>query len=211
MMAAGLRCADCRARAPDAAEQCPRCGGRLLAPPRLVDRRSALIAWYAAGFTLGGLVYGAQAFVYFVAFWDRALAFFGRSPREIGAAERRERVQTAVLEAEPSVPVFPRAVRLLDGQASNRTGTAPVHDVCWQTTAGLDEVIAFYRRALPAAGWFVLRETPGSGQLGAERGQIRLLLHGPGQRTSSGLECPPGTAYVLSYTATSNWRTTSAG
>jgi hypothetical protein len=176
-----------------------------------VDRRAALIAWYAIGLTLGGVVYGAQAFVYFIAFWDRALAFFGLSPRELGAAERRERVDALVLAADPTVPVFPQAVRLLDGQAPNRTGTALVHDVCWQAPAGIDEVVEYYRRALPAAGWFVLRSAPGSRQLGAERGQVRLLIHGSGQRTASGLECPPGTAYVLSYTATSNWRATSVG
>jgi hypothetical protein len=211
MMAAGLRCADCRARAPDDAERCPRCGGRLLAPPRLVDRRSAVIAWYALGLTLGGIVYAGQAFVYFIAFWDRALAFFGLSPREVGAAERRERVEALVLEAEAAVPVFPEAVRLLDEHGANRTRTVTVRDVCWQAPAGLEDVMAFYRSVLPASGWFVRRDSPGSGQLGAERGQIRLLLHGPGQPTASGLVCPPGTAYVLSYTASSNWRATGTG
>jgi hypothetical protein len=176
-----------------------------------VDRRSALIAWYAIGLTLVGVVWGAQAFVCFIAFVDRALALFGLSPREIGAAERRQRVDALVLEAEPTVPVFPQAVRLLDRQAPNRTGTALVHDVCWQAPADIDKVVEYYRRALPAAGWFVLRNSPGSGQLGAERGQIRLLLHGPSQRTASGLECPAGTAYVTSYTATANWRPTSTG
>ena len=95
-----LECADCRSRVSEEASRCPRCGSRrLLAPPPLLTRRGVLAGVYGGGFLLFGLWLAAAFGVQFLAFFDRALAAFGLSPAQIGAAERRQRLRDVVRDA----------------------------------------------------------------------------------------------------------------
>ena len=204
-----LECAACKAPVPEGADRCPRCGGgRLLAPPSLLQRRGVLVAVYGAGAALGGVWLAANVGIQFLAFWDRALAALGRSPSQLGARERHDRLVEAVRDAERSVPVFPGAARLRERPTENRIETAPVVESCWGAPGPLDEVLAYYRRVLPGGqgGWRIRRDAPGSGQLGAEAGQVRLLIGGQGPGLASGVDCPPETVYVLSFTAFSGGR-----
>src|SRR5262245_33765735 len=74
-----LECAACKAQVPEGADRCPRCGGgRLLAPPSLLQRRGVLVAVYGAGAVLGGAWLAAAFGIQFLAFGDRALAALGR-------------------------------------------------------------------------------------------------------------------------------------
>ena len=197
-----LECAECQAKVSDEHESCPKCGGHLLGPPALLQRRSFLILWYGAGLTLVGGWFLASYGAIFLAFFDRALAYFGLSPTRAGAATRRQRLFDTIRDSERETPLFPGAARLHERLVDNRAGTAPAVDVCWQAPAGLDEVVTFYRQALPAARWAIRRDATSLRQLGAEQGQVRLLVHGPDDRAVAGLACPPETTYVLSFTAT---------
>jgi hypothetical protein len=199
-----LECADCRSRVSDEASRCPRCGSRrLLAPPLLLTRRGVLAGVYGGGFLLFGLWLAAAFGVQFLAFFDRALAAFGLSPAQIGAAERRQRLRDAVRDAELTLPAYPGATRLKEWSTENRVDTAPVVESCWAAPGTLEEVLAHFRQALsgPGSTWRTRRDSPASGQLGAEAGQVRLLVRGPGPGLASGQACPPETTYVLSFTA----------
>ncbi|MDQ3701004.1 MAG: hypothetical protein M3442_08815 [Chloroflexota bacterium] len=160
-----------------------------------------LVAAYAGGVAVVGTWLIAVWGIQFLAFVDRAMAFFGVSVYQVGASERRQQLRDAIRDAELTVPVFPGATRLKERSGDNFVRNAPALDACWAAPAALEDVLAFLRRSLPPPpnGWRVRRDVQGSAQLGAERGQVRLLVHGPAD--SPGLECPPGTTYILSLTA----------
>ena len=193
-----LECADCHTRIPEEVERCPRCGGRLLAPPGLLERRAVLVALYAALGSVFAAFLLARWGIYFLAFVDRALDFFGLSPRGAGAAQRRERLADMLRDAERRLPPYPGSARLGERQGQNLRRTAPVLDACWQAPAPFETVLAFYRQELRAASWHVYGETGGAQQLGAERELVHLLIHRPGDGAVPGLECPSGTTYVVS-------------
>lgn len=159
-----------------------------------------LVAAYAGGVAVVGTWLIAVWGIQFLAFVDRAMAFFGLSWYQMGAAERRQQLRDAIRDAEQTVPPFPGATRLQERARDNFVGNAPALDACWAAPAALEDVLAFMRRSLPPPpnGWRVRRDAQGSAQLGVERGQVRLLVHGP--TDSPGLDCPPGTTYVLSFT-----------
>jgi hypothetical protein len=89
-----------------------------------------------------------------------------------------------------------------------------VLESCWGAPEPLAAVLAYYRSALAPGGgpggapgrggpggWRIRRDVPGSAQLGAESGQVRLLIRGPGPGLATDVECPPETVYVLSLVA----------
>ncbi|MBI3971069.1 MAG: hypothetical protein HY332_07240 [Chloroflexi bacterium] len=196
-----LECEACRAKVPEQVDRCPACGGRVLAPPHLLQRRWVLLLVYGAGFSLMGACTGTRVGVFFIAFFDRALEFFGLSPRRLGAAEQRDKLYDHIRDGERSLLRYPGASRLHERIGDNRAGSAPSLDVCWQADASIEDVLEFYRSALLAAGWFIRRDATRVQQIGAEWGQVRLLVHRPADRAISGLECPAGTTYITSFTA----------
>jgi hypothetical protein len=186
---------------PDA-DRCPRCGStHLLAPPALLQRRPVIVGVYALIAALAILWLGAAFGVQFLAFYDRALAGFGYSPSQLGAEDRRLQLRDRLRDAELTVPVFPGATRLKEQSGANYVETGPVLESCWAAPEPLEAVLAHYRGALAPAGWRIRRDAPGSAQLGAEAGQVRLLIRGPGPGLASGVVCPPEAIYVLSFTA----------
>jgi DNA-directed RNA polymerase subunit RPC12/RpoP len=191
-----LECADCHTRVRDdgdPAQRCPRCGGRLLAPPGPFGRRRVLLAFGGAiALLLTPLLVAAVAV---------AVGQLRRGPDL--EAQRERRLWGILREAEQTVPSYPGGVPLHERAGQTPLGTAPALDVCWQAPATLDQVLAFYRRALPGApggGWRLRGTAPSSALLGAERGQVRLLVHGPASGAVVGLVCPAGTTYVVSLT-----------
>jgi len=214
-----LECAGCHARVSPDADRCPRCGStHLLAPPSLLQRRPVIVGLYALVIALAVLWLGAAFGVQFLAFGDRALAGFGYSPAQIGAEERHLQLRDRLRDAELTVPAFPGAARLKERSGRTYIETAPVLESCWAAPEPLAAVLAFYRGALApdaagagagagartgagASGWRIRRDVPGSPQLGAESGQVRLLIRGPGPGLATDVECPPETVYVLSLVA----------
>ena len=193
-----LECADCHARVRDdgtLAQRCPKCGGRLLAPPGPLERRAVRLA-------LGGAIalLLAPALLAAVAV---AVGQYRRGPDPDLEARREQQLWALLREAQQTVPIYPGATPLHERTGETLLGTAPALDVCWQSPATLDEVLAFHRRALPAApggGWRLRGATTEGDMLGAERGQVRLLVHEPASGAIVGLECPSGTTYVVSLT-----------
>lgn len=216
-----LECAACHRRfreTDEAPARCPACGGQLLAPPALLERRWVRWAVYGVAGTLLGLMLLVRVGTWFIAFGDRALAYFGLSPLQSSAAEQRRALDDLVQEAESSVPAYPGSARMTMRHAWNRPGTAPIVDVCWQTPAALEEVVAYYRQvipSLPAEGrsavvWRLRgADTPAARenrQLGAERGQLRLLVHGAADGALLDFSCPPEATYALSFTVAQSRR-----
>jgi hypothetical protein len=203
-----LRCERCGKRVREAevdGDRCPACGGRLLAPPDLLQTRWFRVALYATVGTLFALMLLIRASTYFMAFVDRALAFYGLSPAQSGQADRQRQLNDLLQDAERQVPSYPGSTRLFMRQTMNRPGTAPLLDVCWQSPGHLDDVVAFYRRTLPAQSWTLRGEGTAASRanqlLGAEHGQVRLLVHAPDDGAILDLQCPPGTTYAVSFTA----------
>ena len=193
-----LECAGCHARFPDEAERCPRCGGRLLAPPGLLERRAVLVAVYAGLGSAFAALLVARWGIVFLAFVDRALDLFGLTSRRAGAAQRRQRLAEMLSDAEGRLPLYPGAARLGEREGENLRRTAPVLDVCWQAPAPFETVLAFYSQQLLAASWRVVGETSGVQQIGAQRESVRLLIHRPDDGAVPGLACPSGTTYEVS-------------
>ena len=127
-----------------------------------------------------------------------------RGPDPAAPARRAQRLRDILDAAEPTVPVCPGAAHVAERWSENLLGASPALHACWQTPAPLPEVLAFYRRALPATpgGPWRLRGTTAAGAaLAAERGQVRLLVHDPAGGAVAGLQCPPGTTYAGSLVA----------
>src|SRR5581483_10841338 len=185
------------------------CGGRLLAPPSLFERRLVLGCCYALAGGLAIASFTLRLTTVWLAIWDRALAFWGLSPQQLHAPEQLRQLRQQLSAAQASLPSPPEAQRLATRERLNPPGTAPVLESCWSTTDSLTRVMAFFREALPGAGWKLLYETPpgGGAVLAAQRGHIRLLVESPGHDRSPSPEpaCPPGTTYTMSLTAVVSW------
>src|SRR5262249_6131770 len=152
---------------------------------------------------------GAAFGVQYLAFYERALAALGYSPSQIGEEDRRIRLRDELRDAELTVPQYPGAVRLKERAGRHYVETGPVRESC---RGALESVLSYYRQSLSderdsrdgrevKSGWRIRRDAPGSRQLGAESGQVRLLIRGPGPGLASGVDCPPETVYVLSFAA----------
>jgi hypothetical protein len=234
----GLECAECHGRVAEAGAtalgwRCPDCGGQVLAPPGLLDRRSVRVGIY----TILGLLFAAFALaqwgMYLVSFLTPALAFFGLSPVDIGRSEQRETSMALVRQAERTVPAVPGAEVVGERSGLNQLGTAPLVESCWHvpgvasgpspsltlgaasgrtpdvsadtaadpSPTAFDDVLAHYQDVLPAQGWRLLRANDGQATLGAQLGQVRLLVLRPDSAGTS-IACPETTTYVLSFTLT---------
>ena len=140
----------------------------------------------------------------FLAFFDRALAAFGLSPAQIGAAERRQRLRDVVRDAELTLPAYPGATRLKEWSTENRVDTAPVVETCWAAPGTLEEVLAHFRQALsgPGSAWRTRAGLPRQWPAGVPNRWGRCgSWRGPGPGLASGQACPLETTYVLSFTA----------
>jgi hypothetical protein len=127
-----------------------------------------------------------------------------RGPDPGREARRVERLREILTAAERTVPAYPGATRLAELWGENLPGTGPALHDCWRAPAPLGQVLVFYRRALPApagGAWRLRGATAAGDALGAERGQVRLLVHDPAAGAVAGLVCPAGTTYAASFAA----------